>query len=97
MSRGPGRLNGLPSPGMNQVPRWDLAEAAPAEARADQGAYFPDPPMPVWVWLWHRTPGHYRAKADALGWTADQVWVRYVDHEGREGFVWVWASAVKRR
>ena len=97
MARGPGRSNGVYTPNAKPVPRFDLAESAPAQARRSHGAYYPDPPVPVWVWLRHHTPGHYRTKADAVAWTEDQVWVRYNDHEGRQGFVWVWASAVKRR
>ena len=32
----------------------------------------------------------------AIGWTTRAVHVAYFDEHGREGFVWVWASAVTR-
>ena len=56
-----------------------------------------DEPIPVWVWLVLPEGGDCRAKADALAWTEDQVWVRYIDTHGQEGFVWVWVNAVWRR
>lgn len=88
----------LPSHGLERVPDRDAPEPAPAEARRHERHTRPDEPVPVWVWL---TLGHYhedyRARGEAVSWTATQVWVRYIDIEGREGFVWVWANAVERR
>lgn len=77
------------------------AQQAPGKARNDVPVHRPADPRPVWVWLVMRELGDYRAKGEAIGWTTDpdcrQVWVRYRDEHGREGFVWVWADAVKPR
>lgn len=83
--------------GLEQVPMRDSAQGAPDKARAGQREVRTGEPIPVWVWLIQRNHGEYRAKAEALAWTEDQVWVRFIDHIGREGFVWVWANAVRRR
>lgn len=85
--------------GMKPVPSWEAAQGAPSEARRFQRAVRPEPPIPVWVWLvmGMNSDQSYRAEAEALAWTENQVSVRYVDNQGREGFVWVWANAVKRR
>ncbi|GIG27288.1 MULTISPECIES: hypothetical protein [Cellulomonas] len=34
---------------------------------------------------------------EAVAWTPRVVHVHYLDEHGREGWVWVWASAVTRR
>jgi hypothetical protein len=83
--------------GLEQVPMSDAAQGAPGKVHIDQREVCPDEPLPVWVWLVLRKGGDYRAKGEALKWTKDQVWVRYIDPIGREGFVWVWANAVQRR
>ncbi|GHH69563.1 hypothetical protein GCM10017772_14720 [Promicromonospora soli] len=72
------------------MPRERLVRRELTSARAAE-------PIPVWVWLVLREAGDYRAKAEALAWTNDQVSVRYIDPLGREGFVWVWANAVQCR
>lgn len=82
---------------MEQVPMRDSAQGAPGRARSDQREVKAGEPIPVWVWLVLSNRGDYRAKAEALAWTEDQVWVRFIDPIGREGFVWVWANAVRRR
>lgn len=83
--------------GLDQVPLRDSAQGAPGKARTDQRVVKADEPIPVWVWLVIPQRGDYRAEGEALGWTSDQVWVRYRDQNGREGFVWVWANAARRR
>lgn len=93
--RGGNRYIGMAT-GFEQVPMRDSAMGAPGKARTGQREVRTSEPVPVWVWLILRT-GDYRAKGEALGWTEDQVWVRYIDPIGREGFVWVWANAVCRR
>lgn len=84
---------------MEPVPSWEAAQGAPSEARKFQRTAWPEAPIPVWVWLvmGMNSDQSHRAQAEALAWTENQVWVRYVDNQGREGFVWVWANAVQRR
>lgn len=94
--RGGNRYLGMAT-GLEQVPMRDSAMGAPGKARIGQREVRTSDPVPVWVWLTLRMGGDYRAKGEALGWTEDQVWVRYIDTIGREGFVWVWANAVRRR
>lgn len=55
-----------------------------------------DDPIEVSAWI-HTRRGHARVDAHALAWTRKAVWIRYVDDHGREGYAWVWASAVERR
>ena len=54
-----------------------------------------DSPLPVAAWI-HTRQGHSCVGGVAVAWTPRAVRVRYVDDHGREGFVWVWASAVTR-
>ena len=98
MSRGK-PLYAAPTPGLERVPSRDAAQGAPSEARRSQEVVWAKEPMPVRVWLVMGMNGHqsYHAEAEALCWTQDQVWVRYIDHQRREGWVWVWANAVERR
>jgi hypothetical protein len=51
----------------------------------------------VRVWLTQRQTGAFEADGLAVAWTDRQVEVRYRDPHDREGFAWVWASAVTRR
>jgi hypothetical protein len=51
----------------------------------------------VRVWVIQRQTGEFEAEGLAVAWTDRQVEVRYTDPHGREGFAWVWASAVTRR
>lgn len=85
--------------GMEPVPSWERAQGAPAGARKSRRTSWPEVPIPVWVWvvLGMNSDQSDRVQAEALAWTEDQVWVRYIDPQGREGFVWVWANAVRRR
>lgn len=56
----------------------------------------PERGLPVRTWL-HTSEGDVEADGVAIAWTPRAVHVRYFDQHGREGFVWVWASAVTRR
>lgn len=97
MSGRPGYVG--PTTGMEPVPSGLAAQGAPSEARRPQRETRPEAPIPVWVWMVLGMNSHqsYRAQGEAVAWTEDQVWVRYIDPQGREGFVWVWANAVQRR
>ncbi|WP_324654043.1 hypothetical protein [Georgenia sp. H159] len=80
---------------IDQVP---LSEQAITLEPAQYGAPVrrAEEPLEVSAWI-HTRRGHARVDAIALAWTQRAVWIRYVDDYGREGFAWVWASAVTRR
>ncbi|ANC31449.1 hypothetical protein [Isoptericola dokdonensis] len=82
---------------IEQVPLRDCAEEAPAAQRRDARVTRPDDPPAIRVWLTARQTGEFEADGHATAWTDRQVHVRYLDPHGREGFAWVWASAVSRR
>jgi hypothetical protein len=53
--------------------------------------------IPVRAWLVTSQGRDVEVDAEAVAWTDRAVNVRYFDEHGREGFTWVWASAVVRR
>jgi hypothetical protein len=55
----------------------------------------PERSVPVRVWV-HTADGDSQVEGEAAAWSPKAVHVRYFDQHGREGFVWVWASAVTR-
>jgi len=75
----------------------EQAPDAPAEARAGDRMVQPETPLPVRAWITSGRGKSFHADAHAVAWTSTQVRVRYLDPGGREGFAWVWASAVRRR
>lgn len=82
--------------GIERVPVRDHARDVPLEARAGVPAR-PDVPVPVRVWIQTGRGDAFEANGEALAWTPRAVHVRYIDPAGREGFAWMWASAVSRR
>lgn len=81
---------------MDQVPLRDMAHSLPVAARG-QSPTTPAAPVPVRVWVLTGRGTDVELDAEATSWTRRAVHVRYVDDHGREGFAWVWASAVSRR
>lgn len=82
---------------IERVPVHEQAPDAPVEARAGDRMVQPETPIPVTSWITSGRGRSFEAEAHAVAWTTRQVRVRYVDPGGREGFAWVWASAVTRR
>jgi len=82
---------------VERVPMRDFPDQAPSKQRDGVPAHRPETPVPVRVWVTQRQTGEFEANGVAVAWTDRQVEVRYVDPHGREGFAWVWASAVVRR
>ncbi|MGF0117413.1 hypothetical protein ACQFYA_13985 [Promicromonospora sp. Marseille-Q5078] len=82
---------------IEQVPMRDTAADAPGEQRRGHTVTQPETPLPVRVWVVQRQTGAFEADGEATGWTDRQVHVRYLDPHGRQGYAWVWASAVTRR
>lgn len=72
-----------------QAATLELAQYGGPVRRAEE-------PLEVSAWI-HTRRGHLSVDATALAWTQKAVWIRYIDDHGREGFAWVWASAVTRR
>ncbi|HWK92596.1 MAG TPA: hypothetical protein VNR17_10095 [Luteimicrobium sp.] len=85
---------------IESVPMHEHAAQAPAEARQSARRVEPETPVRVAAWITTGRGKVFRAtEAEALAWTTGdhpQVWVRYIDPGGREGFGWLWASAVRR-
>lgn len=88
------------SKGLEQVPLHEHATDAPRSARDGARQARPSEPVPVRVWVVSGRGREFLAEtAEADAWTVcdhPQVHVRYIDPGGREGFAWVWASAVRR-
>lgn len=57
----------------------------------------PDLPVPVTAWIIDGKGQDVEVLGEAVAWTNRTVSVHYYDQDGREGWVWVWASAVTRR
>ena len=81
---------------IERVPLRDSARDVPASIRAVAIAR-PDRPIPVRAWIVDGKGRDLEVDGFAIAWTGRAVNVRYLDAGGREGFVWVWASAVSRR
>lgn len=81
---------------IERVPLRDAARDVPASVRS-MDVVRPARPLPVRVWIVDAKGRDLEVDGVAIAWTTRTVNVRYVDRGGREGFVWVWASAVSRR
>ena len=57
----------------------------------------PDTAISVRAWIVTAQGRDVEVDGEAVAWTDRAVNVRYYDEHGREGFAWVWASAVVRR
>ncbi len=75
----------------------DMARQAPAGAIAGQRITRPASAVPVRAWILDARGRDLEVDGEAVAWTPRVVHVRYLDEHGRQGFVWVWASAVTRR
>lgn len=85
------------SDGIETVPMRDHAETAPEGPRKTARIVRPDEPVPVRAWLRQRQSGEHLVDGEAIAWTDRQVELRYIDPHGRQGWAWLWASAVERR
>jgi len=81
---------------VDTIPIRDAAEEAPRKQREGVVISRPAEPVPVRAWITQRQSGSFEAHGVALAWTDRQVEVRYHDIHGREGWAWLWASAVRR-
>lgn len=86
----------VPRRSADRVPRHDQPHDVPAGARPESPVR-PDLPLPVRVWISDGQGRDYEASGQAIAWTSRAVYVRFLDQLGREGFCWVWASAVQRQ
>lgn len=81
---------------MDRVPLRDMARSVPVAARGT-ATTTPGEPIPVRAWIVTGRGADVEVDAEATSWTPRAVHVRYIDEHGRQGFTWVWASAVTRR
>ncbi|RPF26806.1 hypothetical protein [Georgenia muralis] len=80
---------------IDQIPLRDAAVSLGPEQHG-YPVTTPDHPIEVAAWV-HTRLGHRQVTAEAVAWTPRAARIRYLDEHGRQGFAWVWASAVQRR
>jgi hypothetical protein len=83
--------------GVDRIPMRDMARQVPAKALASDRITRPAHPPRVRAWIVDGRGRDVEVDGEAVAWTARAVHVHYVDSAGREGWVWVWASALTRR
>ena len=81
---------------IERVPLRDAARDVPAAVRTE-GVARPERQLPIRAWIVDGKGRDLEVDGVAVAWTSRAVNVRYIDSGGREGFVWVWASAVSRK
>lgn len=74
----------------------DMARQVPQKVLADARVTRPEEPPRVQAWIVDGRGRDVQVDGEAVAWTARAVHVHYEDPHGREGWVWVWASAVTR-
>jgi hypothetical protein len=82
---------------VDRVPMRDMARQVPSRAASTLPVTRPARPPSVSAWIVDGRGRDVEVAGSAIAWTSRTVLVRYVDANGREGTVWVWASAVTRR
>ncbi|WHP16457.1 hypothetical protein [Cellulomonas sp. ES6] len=82
---------------VDRVPMRDMARQVPAGAIAGDRVTRPDQAPRVRAWIVDGRGRDVEVDGEAVAWTPRVVHVHYLDDHGREGWVWVWASAVTRR
>ncbi|VTR77230.1 hypothetical protein CHMI_02000 [Cellulomonas hominis] len=75
----------------------EMARQVPARAYAGARVTRPDEAPQVRAWIVDAHGRDVQVDGEAVAWTDRVVHVHYVDDHGREGWAWVWASAVTRR
>lgn len=81
---------------VDRIPLRDMARQAPSQATTGLRVNRPSHPLAVKAWIIDARGRDVQITGAAIAWTARTVHIRYTDHYGREGTVWVWASAVTR-
>ncbi|CAM3815966.1 Transposase [Occultella aeris] len=56
-----------------------------------------DPPIPVKVWVSFPRTGFVQVDGRATAYSPRAGRVEFIDEHGRNGAVWVWATAIQRR
>jgi hypothetical protein len=80
---------------VDRVPLRDMARSVPAHGRGDP-VHQLEEAIRVRAWIVTARGADVELDAEATAWTPRAVHVHYFDADGREGFTWVWASAVTR-
>lgn len=73
-----------------------MARQVPQQVIAGASVTRPQEPPRVGAWIVDGRGRDVEVDGEAVAWTRRAVRVRYQDAGGREGWVWVWASAVRR-
>lgn len=81
---------------VDRVPLRDMARSL-GPRPVGEPVHRHDEGIPVRVWIVDGQGRDVEVHGLATAWSPRAVHVRYFDVNGREGFVWVWASAVTRR
>ncbi|NYI60272.1 hypothetical protein [Cellulomonas soli] len=81
---------------VDRIPSRATARSVPTKI-ADTPIQRPDIPVPVTAWIINGRGRDVEIAAEAVAWTKRTVSLHYFDADEREGWVWVWASAVTRR
>ena len=80
---------------IDRIPLRDMARTLPGKAVTGTVTR-PDEGMPVEAWIVNGKGDDVVVKGLAIAWTKRAVHLSYFDEHGRQGFAWVWASAVTR-
>ena len=81
---------------VDRVPMRDMARQVPQKVLAGARVSRPEEPPRVRAWVIDGRGHDVEVDGEAVAWTTRAVHVHYQDPHGREGWVWVWASAVTR-
>ena len=80
---------------VDRVPLRDMARQVPTAALGGPVRTF-DVPVRVRAWITDGRGRDLEVDGEVVAWTPRAANVHYFDSNGRESFVWVWASAVTR-
>jgi hypothetical protein len=75
----------------------DMARQVPVKALGSDSITRPTEAPRVRAWIVDGRGRDVEVEGEAIAWTRRAVHLRYQDSAGRQGWVWVWASAVTRR
>lgn len=74
----------------------DMARQVPQKILDGARMTRPEDPPRVRAWVVDGRGQDVEVDGEAIAWTPRAVRIRYQDSHGREGWAWVWASAVTR-
>ncbi|MBI9115675.1 hypothetical protein [Sanguibacter suaedae] len=81
---------------VDKIPVRDMARSLGPKA-VGQPITRPTESVPVQAWITDARGRDVLVTGEAVAWSPRAGYVHYADEHGREGYVWVWASAITRR